>query len=309
MDIRQLTYFVSTYKHNSFSAAAKECCVTVQTISKAISNLETDLDNESLFIRKNNGVVPTEFGRAFYPKATEALESFNKAVEFVGEYRERIVGKEFFSVVLCAPDFPRSDMVCRNVSKLTEALSGNIKTQTKMASLFEGFKTLDSLEADMLVTIGEPDTKVYDVVRVGVMATAVTMAENHPLAEAEFITKKDLETYPIYCFDDFDAPRSGSIVNMYSSEGYNLNLKCPLDTLDFGLSLFRDHGMCLVIGMPAIVPINAGLIMKHIDPSDMISVPICLVTRKGKKPAGYDALEHFLLNGGLTKGFAVFNKA
>lgn len=63
-------------------------------------------------------------------------------------------------------------MVCKNVSKLTEVLAGNIKTRTKMASLFEGFKALDSLEADMLVTVGEPDTKVYDVVRVGVMATA-----------------------------------------------------------------------------------------------------------------------------------------
>ena len=71
MDIRQLTYFVSTYEHNSFSAAAKECCVTVQTISKAISNLEQDLNNELLFVRKNNGVIPTEFGRAFYPKAKQ----------------------------------------------------------------------------------------------------------------------------------------------------------------------------------------------------------------------------------------------
>ena len=262
-----------------------------------------------MFIRKNNGVVPTEFGRAFYPKATEVLDSFNKAVEFVGDYRDKIKGKESFSVVLCAPDFPRSEMVCKNVSKLTEVLAGNIKTYTKMASLFEGFKALDSLEADMLVTVGEPDTKVYDVVRVGVMATAVTMAENHPLAEAEFVTKKDLETYPIYCIEDFDAPRSGSIVNMYSKEGYNLTSKSPLDTLDFVLSLFRDHGMCLVIGMPAIVPDNAGLIMKQIDPSDMISVPICLVTRKGKKPVGYETLERFLVNGGLSKGFAVFNKA
>lgn len=96
MDIRQLTYFVSTYKHNSFSAAAKECCVTVQTISKAISNLETDLDNESLFIRKNNGVVPTEFGRAFYPKATEVLESFNKAVDFLANIGNGLSEKSSF---------------------------------------------------------------------------------------------------------------------------------------------------------------------------------------------------------------------
>lgn len=47
-------------------------------------------------LEKNNGVVPTEFGRAFYPKATEVLDSFNKAVEFIGDYRDKIKGKESF---------------------------------------------------------------------------------------------------------------------------------------------------------------------------------------------------------------------
>ena len=105
MDIRQLTYFVSTYKHNSFSAAAKECCVTVQTISKAISNLEQDLNGELLFERKNNGVVPTEFGRAFYPKALEALESFNSAANYIDVYHEQQQPHTKLAIKLCVPDF------------------------------------------------------------------------------------------------------------------------------------------------------------------------------------------------------------
>ena len=57
-------------------------------------------------LEKNNGVVPTEFGRAFYPKATEVLDSFNKAVEFVGDYRDKIKGKESFPLFFVLPIFP-----------------------------------------------------------------------------------------------------------------------------------------------------------------------------------------------------------
>lgn len=80
MDIRQLTYFVSTYKHNSFSAAAKECCVTVQTISKAISNLETDLDNESLFVRKTTVLYLPNLGVRFILKL---LKSLNRLIKLL----------------------------------------------------------------------------------------------------------------------------------------------------------------------------------------------------------------------------------
>ena len=58
------------------------------------------------------------------------------------------------------------------------------------------------------------------------------------------------------------------------------------------------------VDIPAIVPSNIGLIMKPIDPEDMISLPICLVTRKGEKPAGYEPIKLFLLNGGLAQGFS-----
>lgn len=66
--------------------------------------------------------------------------------------------------------------------------------------------------------------------------------------------------------------------------------------------------MCLVIAIPAIVPNGMGLTMKQIKADDMLPVPICLITRKGTKPQGYKAVEAFLLNDGLMKGFSAFNK-
>lgn len=308
MDIRQLTYFVSTYKHNSFSAAAKECCVTVQTISKAISNLEQDLNNELLFIRKNNGVVSTEFGRAFYPKALEALQSFDSAVSYIDEYHEQKQPHDTLSIKLCVPDFPRSDRICSNINKLLKVATHDIEVNTEIASFVEGIKALDSLEADMLVTLGEPETSAYDMVRVGVMPTAVVIAENHLALQKDSIDRQDLETYPVIFANDFDMPRSGSIVNKYQAEGFNLHLHSPKNPFSFALTLFKDKAMCLVISIPAIVPNGMGLTMKQINADDMLPIPICLITRKGTKPQGYKAVEAFLLNDGLMKGFSAFNK-
>ena len=78
----------------------------------------------------------------------------------------------------------------------------------------------------------------------------------------------------------------------------------PKGPLTLVIDLFKNKGMSLVIEIPAIVPKQMSLVMKPIDPKDMIPVPICLVTRKGAKPAGYDAIERFLLNGGLIEGFS-----
>ena len=42
MNIKQIRYFVDVFESGSFSIAAKTCGVTVQAVSKAIHELETD---------------------------------------------------------------------------------------------------------------------------------------------------------------------------------------------------------------------------------------------------------------------------
>lgn len=43
MNLKQIEYLASVVKNGSFSLAAKECCVTVQAISKAMADLEREL--------------------------------------------------------------------------------------------------------------------------------------------------------------------------------------------------------------------------------------------------------------------------
>lgn len=66
MDLRELRYFESAYELESISAAAKHCFISQPSISAAIKNLESFLEEE-LFVRHTRGVMPTEAGHRLYP--------------------------------------------------------------------------------------------------------------------------------------------------------------------------------------------------------------------------------------------------
>ena len=65
MNIKQVGYFVAVFETKSFTAAAQQRNVTVQAISKSISELE-QFFNVQFFERGSSGVRPTQAGRSFY---------------------------------------------------------------------------------------------------------------------------------------------------------------------------------------------------------------------------------------------------
>lgn len=72
MNFKQLQFFVSTAKHGSITAAARELDVAQPSISQQLANLEFELKN-TLFERNYKGVHLTESGQVFYSHATELL--------------------------------------------------------------------------------------------------------------------------------------------------------------------------------------------------------------------------------------------
>ncbi|QOS67436.1 LysR family transcriptional regulator [Eggerthella guodeyinii] len=81
MNIKQIRYFASAVAHGSLTAAAKHEYVSVQAISKSLSDLEREL-GYSLFSRKSHGIAPTAFGNAFLREATSVLKGFERLETF-----------------------------------------------------------------------------------------------------------------------------------------------------------------------------------------------------------------------------------
>ncbi len=76
MRLEQLEFFVEAGKSRSMRAAADKLHVTPQNVSKAIKQLENELQVE-LFTRSYQGVFLTEAGQAVYALASEALDKIH----------------------------------------------------------------------------------------------------------------------------------------------------------------------------------------------------------------------------------------
>ena len=75
--LRQIKYFQSVVKNNSFSEAAEECHISQSAISQQIQALEREL-GVSLFIRKNRRFELTPAGEFFYQKSLILLDDYNR---------------------------------------------------------------------------------------------------------------------------------------------------------------------------------------------------------------------------------------
>ena len=87
MTLQQLTYFLATAEHGSFSRAARELYLAQPSLSEQVRSLEAEL-GVALFARVGRGVVLTEAGSAFRPEAERVLAALSDAREAVAEVRE-----------------------------------------------------------------------------------------------------------------------------------------------------------------------------------------------------------------------------
>ncbi|MBI4492489.1 MAG: LysR family transcriptional regulator [Chloroflexi bacterium] len=78
MELHQLRYFLAVARHHHFSRAAQELRVAQPSVSQQIQKLESEL-GVRLLDRTRGGVVLTEAGQAFLPRAQHALEQLQEA--------------------------------------------------------------------------------------------------------------------------------------------------------------------------------------------------------------------------------------
>lgn len=87
MEIRQLQYFVESARTRSFSQAARTLYTSQPNVSKAIQQLETELDT-ALFTRSFDGIELTEEGKIVYLYAVNILQNVDRMNELLEERRQ-----------------------------------------------------------------------------------------------------------------------------------------------------------------------------------------------------------------------------
>lgn len=77
MDIRQLEYFIAVAERGNFTKAAEDLFISRQALSKAVRNLEHELE-APLFVSRDNRLELTEEGRHLCDDARPIVQQFNK---------------------------------------------------------------------------------------------------------------------------------------------------------------------------------------------------------------------------------------
>lgn len=303
MNIKQIRYFVSVFKSGSFSSAAKEQHVTVQAISKAVSNLEQELRGD-LFVREARGVRATPLGRNFFLKAASALNEFDKLEKFTHAYHKD-GAIEVLHLALVLPPFYGNERARQSIAAF---IGRNLAIQTKVSleAPKDGLAALRAGLYDALITVGSYSNPEIDCMSVCTVVPSVVMSADHPLTEREFVRLDDIKSYPIVFspnYDDFN----NSMASVYRKRNPHLSfVSVPYEHFDAFLN--EEKGLAFAAGIPALGSMHPSAEIRAIAQEDAISVPVCLLSMKSRKTPAYLMLERWLasefilLSGNLLDG-------
>lgn len=289
MNIKQIAYMVLVVDRGSLSAAAKESYVTVQAISKAISDLEQELGDD-LFVRESRGMKPTPFGFAFYQKAIKATESFADLELFAQNYGKQCSVAKELRLALNTPAFPGNDVVRANSAVFIKKHLG-IDVSIGLATGEKGLEELVLGEYDALVTVGtfsHPETECHPF---GMIPAGVMMTREHPLVEKQLVSLSDLAPYPIGLASWFSEANE-TIVSKYRARRDDLQfVNLSLEGIARHL---QEGGLLFTTGIPAMGKAHPATTLRLLAPDDSMLIPLCLVNLKGVALPSLAALGNLL---------------
>lgn len=287
MNIKQVNYFVSVSELGSLSAAARESGVSVQALSKAMTDLEKDLP-EPLFIRTHQGIQLTDFGEAFYRKAVGVCEEFHELESMADIVREQNSKLKLF---LCTPAFYRNARARAEIASFFKKYL-NLETEVLIGTGRDGMTALVTGSCTALITIGALHHADVDCFSVGTVPTGICISKSHPLADRASVTLADLKPYPVLASKEFDH-FNDSILVTYRRGELESEIIEP-DFYEMPFLFYFKHAICLMACIPSLGELMPHSIMVPIVDPTAKPIPVCLVTPKNMKTESYLRLEHLM---------------
>lgn len=186
MEIRQLKYFLAVADKRSFVNAANALFISRQAISKAVSQLEQELDVE-LFMRDSNGAFLTPAGVLFYDRIRGAVAEFDQIqaemLDYGTRYRQRI--RLAFSIGTLPLYEAQLEAFCASQKNADVEYGEYLES--------ECMEMLLACKTDMIVTTREVTDPLLTDFVIARSPAGVLLHTDHPLARLPRINGADLE--------------------------------------------------------------------------------------------------------------------
>ena len=190
MELRQLRYFLSVADCRSFVSAANKLYITRQAVSKAVSQLESEL-NVELFMRDSNGAFLTPAGVKFYDRVRSLvmeLDQIRSDMQTYGNrYRQRI--RLAFTVGSMYP-FEERLIDYRHKEENTEIEYAELPYS-------ECMRRLQAHEADIVISPVPQDDPLYLSEPIYSSPLGILLRDTETLGEITTLTPRDLVWLPL----------------------------------------------------------------------------------------------------------------
>lgn len=275
MDLNLLKVFVTVANKNSISLASNELKCAQSNVTSRIKQLEKIVGNE-LFYRVPKGVILTEQGEKFYPKALEIIHKMEDAIASFDESNEigqlKVGSTECNAVVRISPfliklheDFPNIQL---------ELFTGTTKSVTEL---------LLDYKVDIAFISGEPKSDKLMVLKKIEEEIAILEPNNENTPNVTLTFKEGC------VYDDF-------LKDYYKQKNIYVEKSLSFGSLETILS-------CIKVGMgKSLLPISIVKKMGYdkdikitILPKKEANIPTCLVCRKDYVPKISDYLKNMEL--------------
>lgn len=277
MNIKQLRYVTAILSTGSFSSAAACEGVSVQAVSKAMSELEGEM-GEPLFIRTSSGVSPTPMGESFGSRANKVLAEFDSLERFVRSHDRGSGTGRRFAMGFCIPPFQEVGRYSSLVRIVAERALG-CRVEVLLTNADDCVGELRAGRFDALVTVGPIKADGVVCGSLGTMAPMVVMAQNNPLAEKSEITIEDISTRPVLLAPDFEH-FNRSVCMAYVARGVTSELVEVEDAEAYRELLFERGGLSFIMGSEFLGKLE-GCVVLPVAARDRVAVPICFSTLAG----------------------------
>lgn len=268
MDIRVLQYFLAVAREESITKAAKVLHMTQPPLSRQLKDLEDELGKQ-LFVRENRKVTLTEEGMILRRRAEEMVELMEKTKSEVSLSGQSIAGDIYIG--------SGETEGFRIISKVAEEVRSNhpgIRYHLYSGNSDDVSERIDRGLLDFGILIEPADIKKYDFIRLPTKNRwGLLMRRDHPLAEKESITPKDLQGIPLVASRQSIAHNelSGWLGKEYES----LNIITTYNLL-YNASLMVEENVGCALCLDGIIPEyeNSPLCFRPLEPKVEVGLDI-----------------------------------
>lgn len=211
MRIEQIQHVLEVYKTGSLNKAAKNLFIVQSTLSTSIRSLEKNL-GQAIFIRTQNGMEVTDFGREFIRIGKEILDAYDQ-IQLLATQKRCTEIKKTFCISVYYLDFAIREFI--NLYSENKILSAEnleflyyecsrskvIEHVSKGTSEIGVLMMPDIMKSQWLEFIVSNKLEYY---LLSVEAPKILVSDSHPLAkkEEDTISFRELEPYDMLWYEE-----------------------------------------------------------------------------------------------------------